>query len=217
MPADAAENRTKQRLSRALKELLRKKPLDQIRVRELTELCGLRRQSFYYHFKDVYDLFDWSVRQERELLLRRQDDFLTFQGAVWDLLDYTAETPYYLAFWKHQGHQGLRHILGDAVEGLSAENHGLLLCAGRSETGGMGNPDPPAVRSVDPAGTAGGVDLRGPGSVTGDHQCHPGGIGHSKRPWERPGSGWNKTDKLDIFWRETNGRAHWFPAFFFTF
>ena len=46
MPADAAENRTKQRLSRALKELLRKKPLDQIRVRELTELCGLRRQSF---------------------------------------------------------------------------------------------------------------------------------------------------------------------------
>lgn len=55
MPADAAENRTKQRLSRALKELLRKKPLDQIRVRELTELCGLRRQSFYYHFKDVYD------------------------------------------------------------------------------------------------------------------------------------------------------------------
>ena len=103
MPADAAENRTKQRLSRALKELLRKKPLDQIRVRELTELCGLRRQSFYYHFKDVYDLFDWSVRQERELLLRRQDDFLTFQGAVWDLLDYTAEDrPYYLAFWKHQ-------------------------------------------------------------------------------------------------------------------
>lgn len=122
MPADAAENRTKQRLSRALKELLRKKPLDQIRVRELTELCGLRRQSFYYHFKDVYDLFDWSVRQERELLLRRQDEFLTFQGAVWDLLDYTAENrPYYLAFWKHQGHQGLRHILGDAVEGLSAK------------------------------------------------------------------------------------------------
>ena len=122
MPADAAENRTKQRLSRALKELLRKKPLDQIRVRELTELCGLRRQSFYYHFKDVYDLFDWSVRQERELLLRRQHGFLTFQGAVWDLLDYTAETrPYYVAFWKHQGHQGLRHILGDAVEGPSAK------------------------------------------------------------------------------------------------
>ena len=82
MPADAAENRTKQRLSRALKELLRKKPLDQIRVRELTELCGLRRQSFYYHFKDVYDLFDWSVRQERELQI---DVFMKndcFEGAM---------------------------------------------------------------------------------------------------------------------------------------
>ena len=41
---------------------------------------------------------------------------------MWDLLDYTAENrPYYIAFWKHQGHQGLRHILGDAVEGLSAK------------------------------------------------------------------------------------------------
>ena len=38
----------------ALVQHLRQRPLDQLRVRELTERCGLRRQSFYYHFKDVY-------------------------------------------------------------------------------------------------------------------------------------------------------------------
>ena len=41
------ENRTRRELSAALRELLRQRPLDQLRVRELTERCGLRRQSFY--------------------------------------------------------------------------------------------------------------------------------------------------------------------------
>ena len=63
------ENRTRQGLAAALRALLRQRPLDQLRVRELTERCGLRRQSFYYHFKDVYDLFTWSAQQERTLLL----------------------------------------------------------------------------------------------------------------------------------------------------
>ena len=63
MPAELYENRTKNDLDRALRQLLEDRPLDQIRVRELTALCGIRRQSFYYHFPDVYALFDWSLRQ----------------------------------------------------------------------------------------------------------------------------------------------------------
>ncbi|WP_295583197.1 hypothetical protein [uncultured Oscillibacter sp.] len=119
MPIEMQERRTRYRLNDALKELLRKKPLDQIRVRELTDLCGIRRQSFYYHFTDVYDLFDWSVRQERELLARRQDGCLTLQQALWDLLRHTEEDQaYYLALWKSRGHAGIRQVLGGAVEGL---------------------------------------------------------------------------------------------------
>ena len=81
------ENRTRRELSAALRELLRQRPLDQLRVRELTERCGLRRQSFYYHFKDVYDLFAWSVRQERALLLVRLAECLTWREALLDLLE----------------------------------------------------------------------------------------------------------------------------------
>lgn len=66
--ADTYGNRTKYELKGALKEMLRQKPLDQIRVWERTELCGIRRQSFYYHFTDIYELFSWSVRQERTAL-----------------------------------------------------------------------------------------------------------------------------------------------------
>ena len=76
------ENRTRQELSAALRALLRQKPLDQLRVRELTEMYGLRRQSFYYHFTDIYDLFAWCLSRERALLLDRLEELNQELGAT---------------------------------------------------------------------------------------------------------------------------------------
>ena len=110
-------NRTKKGLADALRQLLAKKPLDQIRVREVTELCGIRRQSFYYHFTDVGQLLDWSLEQERACLPDRQENCLTWQQAAADLLAYTAENrAFYLAIIENRGRAGLRQVLGDAVE-----------------------------------------------------------------------------------------------------
>lgn len=106
------ENRTRRELSAALRELLREEPLDQLRVRELTERCGLRRQSFYYHFKDVYDLFDWSARQERALLLSRLADCLTWRQALLDLLDRASEErAFYPAVLDRSGQTGLEEMI----------------------------------------------------------------------------------------------------------
>lgn len=119
MPAVLCENRTKAALDQALRQLLNEKPLDQIRVREVTELCAIRRQSFYYHFPDVYTLFDWSLRQERASLLARQEHYLTWQQALTDLLDHTARhRSYYQALLRHQGRGGLRELLGPVLEQL---------------------------------------------------------------------------------------------------
>ncbi len=106
------ENRTRRGLSAALRALLREKPLDQLRVRELTERCGLRRQSFYYHFEDVYGLFAWSARQERALLLRRLADCVTWRQALLDLLDRAAEErAFYRAVLDRDGQAGLREMI----------------------------------------------------------------------------------------------------------
>lgn len=110
-------NRTKKALDGALRQLLEQKPLDQIRVREVTELCGIRRQSFYYHFADVYQLFDWSLAQERAYLPTRQEKCLTWQQAAEDLLAYTAENrSFYLALLENRGRAGLRQVLEEATE-----------------------------------------------------------------------------------------------------
>lgn len=106
------EKRTRRELSAAMRELLRERPLDQLRVRELTERCGLRRQSFYYHFKDVYDLFAWSVRQERALLLDRLAECLTWREALLDLLDRAGgERAFYRAVLEQDGQEGLGEMV----------------------------------------------------------------------------------------------------------
>ena len=55
---------TKLSLSTALLELLEAKPLDKITVTELVKKCGVNRQTFYYNFRDIYDLVEWTIIED---------------------------------------------------------------------------------------------------------------------------------------------------------
>lgn len=57
-------NATKAALEESLKRLLLKKPLDKITITDLTTDCGISRMAFYYHFKDIYDLVEWSCVED---------------------------------------------------------------------------------------------------------------------------------------------------------
>lgn len=52
-------NITKRVLAEALKELMEEMPFEKINVGLICGRCGMSRQSFYYHFKDKYDLVNW--------------------------------------------------------------------------------------------------------------------------------------------------------------
>ena len=52
---------TKRALEQSLKNLLLKKPLTKITINDIAEDCGINRMTFYYHFKDIYDLVEWLV------------------------------------------------------------------------------------------------------------------------------------------------------------
>lgn len=56
--------KTEQKLALKLKELMSNEPLDQITVSRLTKVCGVNRQTFYYHFRDIYDLLTWIFLNE---------------------------------------------------------------------------------------------------------------------------------------------------------
>lgn len=56
--------KTEQELANALKDLMSKESLDNITVKRLTDICNIKRQTFYYHFRDIYDLLTWIFLNE---------------------------------------------------------------------------------------------------------------------------------------------------------
>lgn len=55
----ADSNITKRALAAALRELMEEIPFEKIQVAHICERCDMNRKSFYYHFKDKYDLLNW--------------------------------------------------------------------------------------------------------------------------------------------------------------
>lgn len=60
----ADSNITKRALAASLKELMEETPFAKISVRDICEKCEMNRKSFYYHFKDKYDLVNWIYQTE---------------------------------------------------------------------------------------------------------------------------------------------------------
>ncbi|MGL4485127.1 MAG: TetR family transcriptional regulator, partial [Anaerovoracaceae bacterium] len=55
---------TKQALGAALKKLLSERTLEKISIKDISKECAVNRQTFYYHFKDVFDLFEWVFTED---------------------------------------------------------------------------------------------------------------------------------------------------------
>lgn len=56
-------DKTRNRFIDSLKQLMEKKQLDKITVKEIVETSGMTRQTFYRNFKDKYDLVNWHFSQ----------------------------------------------------------------------------------------------------------------------------------------------------------
>ena len=77
---------TKRALVASLKDLLAEKPLDKITVTDLTEHCGVNRMTFYYHFKDIYDLVEWAYIESATRALAGQKTYDTWQQGFLQIL-----------------------------------------------------------------------------------------------------------------------------------
>lgn len=58
-------NFTEKAIRSAFLELLDQRPLNKITVKDITERCGINRNSFYYHYQDVPTLTNRSLRTSR--------------------------------------------------------------------------------------------------------------------------------------------------------
>lgn len=61
---------TKKALAGSMKNLMEVYPMKKISISDIVEGCDMKRQSFYYHFKDKYDLVNWIYYTEFILTLK---------------------------------------------------------------------------------------------------------------------------------------------------
>lgn len=76
-------NLTKQAIARSFMKLLNQQPLDKITVKDIVEDCGVNRNTFYYHYQDIYallrEIFETEVSKviaENPLLDSWQEGFI---------------------------------------------------------------------------------------------------------------------------------------------
>lgn len=83
-------------LAESLKKLIQKKSFSNVTVRELTESCGLHRNTFYYHFEDINDLLKWTLEQEAIDVVKNFDLMLDYEEAIGFVMDYITENEQFL-------------------------------------------------------------------------------------------------------------------------
>jgi len=63
------ENPTKRAIKDACIALLDQRPLSRVTVKDIVETCGINRNSFYYHFKDIPALLEEIISERVQALI----------------------------------------------------------------------------------------------------------------------------------------------------
>lgn len=82
---------TKKALAASLKKLMETKRLDKITVKDVVADCEVNRQTFYYHFQDIYELLGWIYKTEVLESIANFKSYDTWQQGFLMIFHYVAE------------------------------------------------------------------------------------------------------------------------------
>lgn len=77
---------TKEILADTLKILTSKKSFSKITIADITKVSGFNRQTFYYHFRDKYELLQWTYEQDAKKIFDERLDFENWHRYMASLL-----------------------------------------------------------------------------------------------------------------------------------
>ncbi|MGI6212786.1 MAG: TetR-like C-terminal domain-containing protein [Anaerovoracaceae bacterium] len=117
---------TEKALAASLKKLLAKKTLDKITVKDITDDCGVNRQTFYYHFHDVYDLVEWIFEEDAQRYIASGVSTKNWKEVMSDIMDELMEEKdfvmnTYYSLTRRQLEQYLQKLARPAIRDLVRE------------------------------------------------------------------------------------------------
>lgn len=112
-------NLTKRAIAASFKELLLEKPLNKITVADITEKCGVNRQTFYYHFQDVYNLIEWICVEDTEQVIKLNKTYQTWQDGLLAVFGLAKKDKAFLTnIYRSSSHDNLQQYLYRLCEPL---------------------------------------------------------------------------------------------------
>ena len=124
-------NTTKLALEAALKRCLLHKPIDKITINDLTSECGISRMSFYYHFKDIYDLVELGCVEDGRRAFQGKKTYDTWREGVLQIFEAVMENkPFILNVYRNISrgkiesflHKLTYDLISGVIEERSAES-----------------------------------------------------------------------------------------------
>lgn len=82
---------TKRALAQSLKNMLAKKPLNKITINDITKDCGINRMTFYYHFKNIYELVEWVCLEDARKVLEKKEPYENWSQGLLQLFEAVLE------------------------------------------------------------------------------------------------------------------------------
>lgn len=132
---------TKKAIVEATVGLAQTRPVNKITVRDIVEACGITRNTFYYHFHDIYEVVECAVETAFGELKDTWDS--DYEKALFSLIDFCIERKRLLVnlyraigaerlsdYMTKQIHLALTEQLQAAADGLCVESADLrVICA----------------------------------------------------------------------------------------
>lgn len=110
---------TKKVIAKAFKDLMEVQPFSKISVSDIMSRANMRRQTFYYHFQDKFELLHWIYKQETK---EHSIDFLAYddiQTIFRHLLHYFYENQtFYQRAMDVNGQNGFSDYLYEHIQTL---------------------------------------------------------------------------------------------------
>lgn len=110
---------TKRAIEQSLKNLLLKKPLTKITISDISEDCGINRMTFYYHFKDIYDLVEWVCLEDARQALEEKKTYDTWQQGFVQIFEAVRENrPFVMNVYRCVHREQVEKYLKPLVDSL---------------------------------------------------------------------------------------------------
>ena len=110
---------TKRALEKSLKNMMLKKPVNKITINDIAEDCGVNRATFYYHFKDIYDLMEWSCEEDSRKAADGNTTYDTWEQGFLNIFHIVEENkPFILNVYRHVSQEQIIQYLYRVVYGL---------------------------------------------------------------------------------------------------